>query len=271
MNQTNKNSCPYCNTENDPFAYNCKNCGAPLPKPADSPYADGGFELGSVDGISGEDVSDYIGMKASAVLPHFFAVDSGRTDWCWPAAIWAFVLGPLGVALWLLWRKVKKVGWLFLLVAVMISVLPLTLYAFHETENAQQVYAAQYEKLKTQYAEKGEQPEEVEMRMAAASQTAVEYVNRYTAFNTNYKIDLVSFLIKILCFIIAGFYGYVWYKNSAIQRIKQFRIKNTDAGYYRFGLVRQGGTSVGAVIIGLAAYFAVNFAAESVLLKCLLM
>ena len=271
MNNTDKIICPYCNTENDPFAYNCKNCGAPLPKSADSPYADDGFELGSVDGISGEDISNYIGVKANRILPHFFAISGGRTDWCWPAAIWAIALGPLGVAIWLLWRKVKKAGWCFLIVALLTALLPMGIYAFNESVKPQQIYTEQYNELKSQYAEAEKTVAESELQMEAVSQTVTVYLDRYTAFVGNVKIDLITLAVKTLCFALAGFYGYVWYKNTAINKIKHLRQTNFGSDYYRLSLLRSGQTSGGSVAVGLVIYFLATGVAEVLLARLLLM
>lgn len=70
----------------------------------------------NICGISTEDMAYFVGIKANEIIPKFARMEAEQTriSWCWPAAVLGFLIGPLGCALWFLYRKMYKAAGLLL-------------------------------------------------------------------------------------------------------------------------------------------------------------
>ncbi len=262
--------CPNCGAQNPPEAEYCVVCHTALSR-SDGFYADDAFELGAIDGISGGDMSTFIGKKANAILPRFFTVSGGsKTAWCWPAAIWGVLLGPVGVAIWLFWRKMQKQAWLFLAVAMLLTAIPMLRYAVVETKVPSEVYRTQYNRILKETEQSNEMIDATRLQMAASSSTVGFYFEKYTAYQSRNGLNYLVQAVRVLSALIGGFFGYVWYKNFAVKRIKQFRDRNRDPRYYQLGLMRQGSTSGGLVVLGLVVYYVLGMLTFAVAFQILL-
>ena len=109
--------CPDCKTENEPEYIYCKNCGKPLankaseqaPQYKDSPQnanAYGGTQGDFIDGNTVEEVCTFVGKNAGKIVPAFVKLGNTGTkvSWSWPAFIFGLFFGPVGVAIWFLYR-----------------------------------------------------------------------------------------------------------------------------------------------------------------------
>lgn len=71
----------------------------------------------NICGVSTEDMAYFVGIKANEIIPKFAKMEAEQTriSWCWPAAVLGFLIGPLGSALWFLYRKMYKAAGLLLI------------------------------------------------------------------------------------------------------------------------------------------------------------
>ncbi len=248
-----KKICPNCQAENIGSARYCARCGTPLQEtdPQNDPFGDS-FELGSIDGISGGDMTTYIGRKAPGILPKFFAISADRTAFCWPAAVWGIVFGPLGVAVWLFWRKIFKPAWAFLIIAVLLAYLPFVGFCLSDPPGVKETYREQYAQLQKeeQFAEK----EDGIAEMTAMNNAYQIFIQNFAEFQQKPIFRYTTIAFELLAALVGGLFGYVWYKNSAVRRIKVYRRNNLDPRYYQLGLMKQGSTSGGFAVLAFVLY-----------------
>ncbi len=261
----NKNICPRCQTENEPEYLYCKNCGVSLEqqpeiqqpevqRPVANPYAPPTYTAPqqpvytapqqpiyaapqptneyiagdeSIEGIPVNDMSTFVGKKANSIIPKFLRMQlfNNKVNWCWPAAVWGFFLGPLGAAVWFMYRKMYKLAFIFAAIGIIVSA-GSTLIAPEATgelsyENGETFVDSFFAFLEDE-----------------TPQTATE--------------KLVTFfedIIYMASAVVAGLFGLYWYKQNAVNKIYSYRASNPDPRYYPFALCSMGGTSVGFAIL----------------------
>lgn len=133
--------CPVCGTENEPQRLFCKNCNTPLDIGAESRQntANNGTryngEFNSADEIYGsyfcpdgsyassEEVGEIVGKKREKFLSKFtrMEVTSSKFSWNWPVFILTFIFGLTGTGFYFLYRKMTKLGAIFLAVGILFS------------------------------------------------------------------------------------------------------------------------------------------------------
>ncbi|MBO5725513.1 MAG: zinc ribbon domain-containing protein, partial [Clostridia bacterium] len=129
--------CQKCSCQNDERYIFCKNCGTPLIEGelyANSPYEnvgeytepteqDNGVYGGAqIDGVAVNEITLFVGKNSEKIIPKFARLDGkdGKNTWCWPAAILGGLLGFMGAALWLLYRKMYKLAFLAIGIALVL-------------------------------------------------------------------------------------------------------------------------------------------------------
>lgn len=268
--------CHVCNTENEPEYTYCKNCGAALKAEApkdeqkygsqngyrtnfnysNSSYNNGqpnynynGYNtynngnnynnqnvvLETIEGVPTEDMVAFVGKKAYNIMPKFTKMEltGSKTSWCWPAAVLGFIFGPLGAAVWFFFRKMYKQALIFAAAGVIAS----TAVGLIAGPNVD------YDTLQG----------------ISGSIASGDYQGAYDAFENAtepqeslraYIADSVNFAVGISTMVIAGLFGFYFYKKHSANSIKRYCGTSVDPRYYKIGLASIGGTSPGMAILG---------------------
>ncbi len=239
--------CANCGTPNAEFAEFCQHCGAPLKIDeqwqsavhTSSPYNEyqpfrstqqpaQTSDNSEIDGVSSQDVSAFVGLKATYYVPRFqrMARNNSSASWNWAA----FIFGPF----WLLYRKMYAFGVLVMLLDI--AQVTLTQFAFNAigfTNNT--TYAEIYSF--------------VETAMTVPS-------NRYFLF----AIFLLSVLEMAISIGVALF-GNRLYRDHCKRKIQTAREHTPDLTSGELSTL--GGTSIAVTIIG---YFAQYFITQILLM-----
>lgn len=245
----NYNICPECKTENEAKYRYCKNCGAALFSEEEtknntdySNFENGGNpnkerDLEYIDGIPADEVACYIGKESRKIMPKILKMEATRskTSWCWPVAILSGIFGPIGAAIWFLYRRMYKLGIFFLAAAVVCNILVINISGGKDiiSESALEEFLYSY------------------------NSNDMDAVVDFFKNNINKDAVLGGYIdntISVVCLIVTGLFGYFWYKNDIVKKIYKYRSVNVDSRYYQMGLMSLGGTSVGAVVLGVLAY-----------------
>ena len=257
------NICPECKTENEPEYEYCKNCGAPLAKqeeysveapvpPAfsagtdntvppcggnnESPFAQS--EPVSIDSNPISHVTAFVGKNSGKIVPKLIGIEKtgAKTSWCWPPFIWGLLLGPVGVMIWFLYRKMYKPACLFGAIAVVTNCAEAVIRNL--CDNGTSII-----KSTLSYIESATENGTFSLGRLADIYSSGSSI-WITLFNT------LSNMLSIACAIIAGIFGLYVYKKHIAKTIDKYKAYKNNPGYVRFGLSAVGGTSAGAAIIG---------------------
>ncbi len=245
--------CHECGTENEPqYAY-CKNCGASLkPETVKQDIPNGAnfngpeynyntynqsFMLEFIEGIPSQDVATFIGKKHIEILPKFnkMEITATKTSWCWPAAVLAFLFGPLGAAIWFFYRKMHKIALIFVAIGIVLgAACALISGPVADIENlkgaVENFYDGNLEDFSAFLDESIASQDTIRNSIASAFETCV----------------------NIATMIIAGIFGFDYYKKHCIKSINRYRNMSVDPRYYKMGLMSIGGTSSGMAVLGIA-------------------
>ena len=117
-----KKICLKCSTENEGNYVFCKYCGAMLPvvdkrynyPPEDENSREEVAEP-EIEGISLSDMNRYVGKRPQKFIPKFLRMQAlgQSSSFCAPVFILGLFFGFFGTAIWFFWRKMSKLGWLF--------------------------------------------------------------------------------------------------------------------------------------------------------------
>ncbi len=251
--------CSGCGTENEEIYRFCKNCGKELQTPeteqnsynTQNSYKGMNFEtdMPDIDGIPAEEMSVFLGGKARKIMPKFakMQLSGSKASFCWPVVIWSYLFGPVGAALWFLYRKMYKIAILFFAIGIIISGISTvanTYLSDGETATVDDVLTIYEEYMNGDID-----------------------INEY--FDKIYSLEFsgaasVSNIVNIATAIITGIFAYNWYKKFAVKKINRLRASNVDSRYYLFALSASGGTNWGAVILGVVIYFLITTALTGV-------
>ena len=239
----NYNICPECKTPNEPEYQYCKNCGAPVQRhggagpdfaqsgaPNSQNYnqttphqADAGTSHNSflIDGVPEDKLITYIGKNSYKIIGKFIKLEStgSKVCWCWPPFLWGFFLGPIGVMIWFLYRKMYKSGCIAGVIGVAFATIKMIIF---NALNFGNIVTDNYDEF-------------------------IENNSTYVSFSS------INMLIKIMVAILAGIFCMYLYKNYVIKSIKNFKPLSNEPGYLTYGLASVGGTSAGAAILGVLA------------------
>ena len=228
--------CPFCKTVNEDEYVYCKNCGNLLESRENTQDSNVNYTtfrsfenentLPVIDGVPTEDIAAFVGVKAPVFLRKFVKSEivGSKTDWNWPVAVLSFFMGPCGAALWFLYRKMYKTGLLLLILGLPILFGPTVINYYSGN----------------------------------LSSFLVETASSNISAGVNSLLLFTFQGIKLLSAIVLSLFADSWYKSFAVKKIKVFNA-SADARYYRFGLSAIGGTSGGALALGIIFIFAVSF------------
>ena len=247
--------CSECGTENESKYLYCKNCGAVIKKDnknegqTDNTYYGGNanynYNAGAqqngyacIDGIPIEEVQMFIGKKANDIIPKFINMEitHSKNSWLWPPAVLAFLMGPMGAALWFFYRKMYKPAFVFVGISAIISLITslLTFEAINDYSNS---------------------------LFLLFSSGEFDTTDIITSYQNSIGVKISSSIENIsnlLTCVIVGLFSCSWYKNHCITKIKEFRMMNPNNNYYRLGLMSLGGTSGGMVFLGITILIGIS-------------
>lgn len=195
---------------------------------AQSPY--GAYAIG---GIPADEVAVFVGKKASEIMPKFIKseLSGSRTSWCWPAAILGFFFGPMGAALWFLYRKMYKIGALLLVIGAALTFFTAALSYNPSAADSQSILDAIME---------GDSDRLLDELWSSAPQTVFTQI-----------ANLIDGAASLAVCILTGLFGFNAYKEHCVQSIRNFRSTRIDPRYYRIGLASLGGVSGGMIAVGI--------------------
>lgn len=184
-----------------------------------------------IEGIPAEDIAFFVGKKAPDILPKFTSMEfsGSKVSWCWPAALLGFFFGPMGSAIWFLYRKMYKIGALLLVLGA-----ALTFFVAALSYNPS---AVQTEDLFDAFASG-------DIDLLDDLLTGEETVLARVA-------NLIDMAASVACCILSGIFGFYAYKEHCVKAIRNYRMTGIDPRYYRIGLASVGGVSGGMVAVGI--------------------
>lgn len=247
--------CSNCGTENEEIYKFCKNCGKEFAAAGgeqgqhNDQYAynsmnnNNDMNMPEIDGIPAEEMSAFIGAKSRKILPKFakMQLSGSKACWCWPAAIWSLFLGPVGAAIWFLYRKMYRIAILFLAIGIIVSgavTITESYFSDGKTTDFEDIMDAYEEYIDGEIDEK-------------------EYFEKIYSLRGSVASE-ISDIIDIASFVITGIFAYYWYKKFAVKKINKVRSSNIDSRYYLFALSASGGTNGGAVVLGIVIYLVIT-------------
>ena len=244
----NYNICPRCGTENESEYTYCKNCGTLLStvkETENGTYTNqnystpqppvNGFQFGD---ITTEEMTLFIGKKSHNILPKFakMEITNSKISWCWPVAILSLFFGALGASLWFFYRKMYKHAALLAVIGAVISILT-TVLTGSVTPDLTEMFA--------DVLESGD----ISAILNAFNNIPPSKAIIYTVST------LISDLSDIIVFILCGLFGYNIYKNHCIEKIKNYKMYQSNSPYYKLGLSSIGGVSGGMLALGFVIMF----------------
>ena len=229
------NICPECKTENEPDYQYCKNCGNPLftAKPVQEAPA----ESAKSDDLT-DDFSIFVGKNAPKIIPQFKKLQytGAKISWCWAPFIFGFFFGPVGVAVWFLYRKMYSAASVFAAVGVAANYIMFALERFFNIGNSTN------ETLKNYFE-----------NYLSGNMTIESFISVLTNKQVIISVlaNSVYNSVGVACAVIAGIFGIYLYKKHAEKTIGCLKSTVNDPNFVKFAIASKGGTSVGAVIVGL--------------------
>lgn len=254
-----KNICEVCGTENEKEYKFCKNCGNSFEKEETNtannynpknnnqyaPFNDIGnigFTNNTENAVSTAEMAAFIGKKSNDILPKFTKMEISRSkvSWCWPAAVFGYLFGPIGSALWCFYRKMYKPAIILSAIGAIITVITSVMTWGYSSE----IYNAVIDSFLNGNIEDGInavlsiKPEETILTLLAGA------------------IESIS---QIGSCVFMGLFGFYFYKNHCVNKIISFRTAQSDPRFYQMGLCAVGGVSGGMLAVGIILMFAINY------------
>ena len=196
------------------------------------PYGD------TIDGNPVEDVVAFTGKNAPKIVPAFIKMEKtgSKVSWCWPPFIFGFFFGPIGVAIWFLYRKMYSKASIFAGIGIFLNYVSFVLDRFfHIGQSTINGYQKYFEDI---------------------LDGRIDYESILSAFTSPNSIlsffaSSLQSTIVVACAVLGGVFGMYFYKQHTAKSIYKIDSNFTDINYKKFALASRGGTSVGAVIVGL--------------------
>lgn len=260
------NFCPECGTQNESDYVYCKNCGTQLKETKqqkkdsynpnfhyndtqynnqtyNSPFGEGQENApDNIEGIPLNDVAIYVGKNAHDICPklHKLEITKGKASWCWPVAILGYCLGPIGSAIWFLYRKMYAVAAVFIAAGILLAMVNTALTL---------EYTTQISSWLLNYVESGGDVEDL------------EDIEDNLTYKYEEELEAATDLTDAITAVVSGLFAYYWYKKKIVKDIKRYAMTGVDTKYYHFGLASMGGTSTGMAALGVVIMMAMNFVA----------
>ncbi len=244
-----KKICLKCSTENEGNYVFCKYCGAMLPvvdrrynyPPRDEAPKNGVTEP-EIDGISLGDMSLYVGKRPQKFIPKFLRMEATgqKIATCVPVLLLGLFFGFFGTAIWFFWRKMPKVGSIFLLCGLLLTGADLALNYNVYTAYVDGIFGLMGDLLKdpASYTDPAAVNEALNGLLFAFEKSfnpAVSLIGRYVG---NLSVPAVTSLFAL----------YI-YKNKAVADIKKIKADTENVIPEKQRIALRGGCSGIMVLI----------------------
>lgn len=189
------------------------------------------------DDVTTEEAAEFVQMNAFKYLQNFFYQKSGKKTFNWAA----FLFAPY----WFFYRKMNKIGIIFMAVMLGISVLL-------SIPDATTKFMNDFNDWSYKYSDTSEVDTEEEQR---------EYIENYTAdfqklISENVlgaTIVVADSVITLLIHIIAGFMANKLYYNHTVSKIRQIKAENPETELRKLSFYKEGGMSMTRAFLAVMA------------------
>lgn len=261
-------TCLQCNTENNAEYKYCKFCGAELPCIDKKPlYEEETAEQNQTETennatdnneVTIAEMQIFVSKNSEKIVPKFIEMQKKlkKTSWCWPVFILGFIFGYIGMAGWFLYRKMYKIAIILLAVGMGFGLIDLIVNLPHLTT----MFSGVYNLLESFIGNIDSQSTDMMSFDFALNGIIADYENESIKI-----ISLISEWVgQYILPIIMGIYSLHFYKRHAIAKV--INCKNTASACDDLNMIlyREGGTSVGAVVIGIITYIAIDSLLSSI-------
>ncbi len=190
------------------------------------------------DGVETEEIAEFVQINAFKYIRNFFYVKSKRKSFNWVA----FLLAPY----WFFYRKLHKVGAVFLSIMVLSAVIFSLPSASQKLSNDMYDFLLKYQTV--------EQPQTEE----AAQAFMQEYTEDFKGVFSSNPVGIVLYASQLSVFIImhllAGFKANELYYKHTVKRIRKIKGEIQDQNQQRLLYFKEGGISLSATIIAILGY-----------------
>lgn len=195
------------------------------------------------DGVATEEAAEFVQMSALKYVQQFFYIKSGKRTFNWAA----FFFAPY----WFFYRKLHKLGAIFLAVTLLLSV------GVQLLPPVQQLYTEMEEWL-VKYQNVDELSEE---EMITASQEQVEMM---TGNLPGVAIVMVQGGLSFALQLFIGFKANKWYYDYTVSSIKKIKEKAPEQNERRLLFFKDGGSSMGMAFLAVLASNVITMAVEMI-------
>lgn len=262
-----KKICLKCSTENEGNYVFCKYCGAMLPVadklysyPLEEEQEFKEVEEPDIDGISLNEMNTYIGSRPHRFIPKFLRMQTTgqTTSFCLPVLLFGMFFGFFGTAVWFFWRKMSKLGWLFVGIGLFLAAADIIINY--------DALTAYFDGLFSIFENIMQNPQKYSDRTLISN--AFNTLLLSFEENLNPIISLISqYIGRYMVPAVTSVFAMWIYKNKAVSDIK--RIKNTcdDVALRRQLIAKKGGCSGLLIMIPIFANILAN---AGVILVCII-
>lgn len=257
-----KKICVRCKTENESSFRYCKGCGAQLPIveerfPFDAEVVlknPDGFNTSrpTIDGVDEELLKVYIGKNHPRILNSFYNMSlfNQKSSFCLPVLVLGLLFGFFGISCWFFYRKINKLGFLFLALSLIAPIADFILnFDSFSTyiKELTNLFSSSY--------------------MADPEALNLELERILLDFSSSQKVfmpRIYSLIEGLVAPIVMSIFALFFYKNKAIKDIKNISNHYPQDSNLLFRLFLAGGTSGTRVLIPFAitiGFYALSFAA----------
>jgi len=239
-----KTACPYCGMENDVGEPVCKYCGASLNNGnfgneqnqdgrvfIPSAFGPNVVQIQPNDVIGGHtvsDMADFVQRNAEKYIPKFYKIErtGNKVSFNWAA----FLFAPY----WFFYRKMHVIGFAFMIISLLVSVLCTT----PDVQAASKELTAAYEQF-----------------LSGNSQITQQQLSNMAMSLYMMPEMLISSGFSVLMHIFAGLFANALYKKKVQKDINWAKEAANSPEAYRILLFKRGGVSLFMVVLSAVGLF----------------
>lgn len=184
------------------------------------------------EGVLTEEAAEFVQMNAFKYLQNFFYQKSGKRTFNWAA----FFFAPY----WFFYRKLYKLGVIFLAVMLAMSVL-------FSLPPSVQKFVADSNKWYEEYGDVEDLTEE-EMIKAVNQQKDI-----YLSNPVGVAITVAEGVLSLAIQLFIGFKANKWYYDHTVSKIKQIKAEHSEPELRKLHIYKEGGMSMGKAFLAVLA------------------